>query len=141
MRRVPYLTFTAILVGLFVLGGEAARASLIDHVVVEAMPTEYDGKCPASVLLVAHIRSGLDRADQVFDFNYRWESEDGLAGDEIKVRAAGRHSDIATVWAIDHPSGQTFVQSIRLHTYFGFRHGKILGEQFSTPVKVKITCR
>ena len=119
------------------LAGRAATAEIIDHVSTSAMPSSYDGPCPVSIKLegVVSFEFFLDTHEQ---YVYRWESGDRILTDDVVTLSRGRRNHVETELEIQQPVGKTVTMPIRLHAFIITRP---VGDHFSLPVQVKVTCR
>jgi len=140
MFSAQSLSAAAILAVLAGLTCTPARAGIVEHIQLDADPAEYEGPCPARVKLDAKVTIAL-RIGRELKTMYRWESNDGVRSDDVETMLPARIAHVQTEWVVGRDPGTTLTQSIKLHLFAGYKNGKTVADDYSSPVTIKVTCR
>ena len=138
-RNIRLILLSALVVAM-VLGTRSASASIIDYVTTEVTPNPYEGPCPVSIKLQGSVTFGLSPGQKI-KYVYRWESSDRVLTEDVVAMSTGRKDHIEGTWPVQLVTGTTLSLPIRLHAFLGSYRGKTVGDYYSAPVTLSLTCK
>jgi len=107
----------------------AAQVPPVNHVTAIARPSQYDGRCPASIEFIGTIFMN-DQAT----VSYRWERSDGATGPVQTVHVANPRQVAVVRWQLSRPVGEVFQGAETLHVLSP-------GDFHSNPAQFTLVCR
>jgi hypothetical protein len=133
-------TILSALAATAIFAGRPASAAIIEHVTSEVTPNPYEGPCPTSIQFNGVVTFGLHPGQKI-KYVYRWESGDRVLTEDVTTTSTGRVEHIQGAWPVQLAAGTTLSLPIRLHAFIGSYQGKTVGDYYSSPVKVTLTCK